>query len=128
LITAFWSIQELNLDITFDDDGVISTDVYTTSEAETILQDLKVHEYYAQARKRVFDILEHLDAARPLKLEKFWKQIEARSGSLPKGQRWFLMSKVFMLTPTQIAEIEGLKNADSVSALIIRVSDQSRGN
>jgi hypothetical protein len=34
------------------------------------------------------------------------------------------MSKVFELTPSQIAEIEGLKNADSVSALIIRVSDQ----
>jgi len=84
----------------------------------------KVHEYYGQARRRVFNILEHLDAARPLKLERFWKQIEARSGSLPKGQRWFLMSKVFELTPNQIAEIEGLKNADSVSALIIRVSDQ----
>jgi len=36
------------------------------------------------------------------------------------------MSKVFMLPPSQIAEIEGLKNADSVSALIIRVSDQLR--
>jgi len=45
---------------------------------------------------------------------------------LPKGQRWFLMNKIFELTPTQIAEIEGLKNADSVSVLINRVSDQLR--
>jgi len=36
------------------------------------------------------------------------------------------MSKVFELTPSQIAEIEGLKNADSVSILINRVSDQLR--
>ena len=36
------------------------------------------------------------------------------------------MSKVFMLTPAQIAEIEGLKNADSISVLINRVSDQLR--
>lgn len=90
------------------------------------MTEQKVYEYYAQAKRRVFDILEHLDAARPLKLERFWKQIEARSGSLPKGQRWFLMNKIFQLTPTQISEIEGLKNADSVSALIIRVSDQLR--
>jgi len=86
----------------------------------------KAYEYYAQAKRRVFDILEHLDASRPLKLDHYWKQIEARSGNLPKGQRWFLMNKIFELTPTQIAEIEGLKNADSVSALIIRVSDQLR--
>jgi len=85
----------------------------------------KVHEYYAQAKRRVFDILEHLDAARPLKLERFWKRIEQRSGSMPKGQRWFLMNKIFMLTPSQIAEIENA-SADSVSALIIRVSDQLR--
>ncbi len=36
------------------------------------------------------------------------------------------MYKVFELTPSQIAEIEGLKNADSVSILINRVSDQLR--
>jgi len=36
------------------------------------------------------------------------------------------MSKVFELTPTQIAEIEGCKTADSVSISINRVSDQLR--
>ena len=36
------------------------------------------------------------------------------------------MSKVFELTPSQIAEIEGLTNADSVSISINRVSDQLR--
>jgi len=90
------------------------------------MSEPKVHEYYQQAKRRIFDILEHLDSARPLKLERFWKQIEQRSGLLPLGQRYFLMSKVFMLTPSQIAEIEGLKNADSVSVLINRVSDQLR--
>jgi len=90
------------------------------------LSEKKIYEYYAQAKRRLFDILEHLDAARPLKLERFWKKIEERSGAMPKGQRWFLMNKIFQLTPTQIAEIEGLKNSASVSALIIRVSDQLR--
>jgi DNA-directed RNA polymerase specialized sigma24 family protein len=85
----------------------------------------KVHEYYAQAKRRVFDVLETLDSNRPLKLDHYWKKIEERSGSLPKGQRWFLMSKVFKLTPSQIAEIEGA-SADSVSVLISRVSDQLR--
>lgn len=86
----------------------------------------QVYIRYEQAKRRVFDVLEHLVSSRRLKLDSVWKQIEARSGALPKGQRYFLMSKVFMLTPQQIAELEGLKNADSVSALIIRVSDQLR--
>ncbi len=86
----------------------------------------KVYEYYAQSKRRVFDILESLDSKKRLKLDHYWKQIEKRSGKLPKGQRWFLMNKIFELTPTQIAEIEGLQNADSVSALIIRVADQLR--
>ena len=84
----------------------------------------RAYVYYEQAKKRVFDVLEALDSNRPLKLDHYWKKIEERSGKLPKGQRWFLMSKVFQLTPSQIAEIEGLKNSASVSALIIRVSDQ----
>jgi hypothetical protein len=83
-----------------------------------------VYVYYKQAKRRVFDVLEALDSNRPLKLDHYWKKIEARSGSLPKGQRWFLMNKIFELTPQQISEIEGLKNSASVSALIIRVSDQ----
>lgn len=41
LITAFRSLAGLNLNITLDDDGIISSDVYTTSEAEAILQNLK---------------------------------------------------------------------------------------
>ena len=32
LITAFRSLAELNLDIVFDENGVISTNIYTTSE------------------------------------------------------------------------------------------------
>jgi len=34
------------------------------------------------------------------------------------------MSKAFMLTLSQLSEIEGLKNADYVGVLINRVSDQ----
>ncbi len=85
-----------------------------------------IYVYYEQAKRRLFDVLEALDSKKRLKLDHVWKQIEARSGLLPKGQRYFLMSKVFELTPTQIAEIEGLKNAASVSILIHRVSDQLR--
>jgi len=64
LITAFRSIQELNLDITFDDDGVISTDVYTTSEAETILQDLR----FAQLEQTLHELNTDLDVQQVLSL------------------------------------------------------------
>ena len=57
LITAFRSIQELNLDITFNDDGIISSDVYTTSEAETILQDLR----FAQLEQCIWELQNDLD-------------------------------------------------------------------
>ena len=87
---------------------------------------LNYHHANTQAKRRVFGVLEALDSNRPLKLDHYWKKIEQRSGAMPKGQRWFLMSKVFELTPSQIAEIEGLTNADSVSISINRVSDQLR--
>ena len=85
----------------------------------------KVHEYYNQAKKRVFDILEHLDSNRPLKLGHYWKQIEARSGHLSRGRRYFLMNKALGLLPSQIAKLENA-NPDSVSILINRVADQLR--
>ena len=50
--------------------------------------------------------------------------MEERSGSLPKGQKWYLQNKLFGLGPSKIAEKEGMKGSSSVRQLIIRVSDQ----
>lgn len=51
--------------------------------------------------------------------------MEERSGSLLKGQKWYLLNKLFGLRPSEIAEIEGLdRQNNSVRQLIIRVSDQ----
>ena len=85
----------------------------------------KVHEYYAQAKRRVFTILEHLDSNRPLKIERFMEQIRERSGSMTAGQRYFVMSRVFELTHSQIAEIEGT-SPGNVSELVRRTADQIR--
>jgi len=62
----------------------------------------------------------------PTKQIDFWKKrVEERSGSLPKGQKWYLLNKLFGLRPSEIAEMEGLdKKSSSVRQLIIRVSDQ----
>ena len=54
-------------------------------------------------------------------------QIDAPAGKeLPKGQKWFLLSKLFGLLPSEIARMEGLHGSSSVRELIIRVSDQLR--
>jgi hypothetical protein len=59
------------------------------------------------------------------KMGQYLKQIEQRSGSLSKGQKWNLLNKLFGLRPSEIAEMEGLdKKSSSVRQLIIRVSDQ----
>ena len=62
----------------------------------------------------------------PTKQVDYWRRkVEARSGSLPKGQKWYLLNKLFGLRPSEIAELEGLdKKSSSVRQLIIRVSDQ----
>ena len=85
----------------------------------------KAYEAYAQARKRIFDILEHLDSARPLKLERFMEQIRERSGSMTAGQRYFVMSRIFLLSHKQIAEIERT-SPGTVSELVRRTADQLR--
>ena len=41
LMTAFRSLAELNLDITFDDNKIISATHYTNIEAADILEDLQ---------------------------------------------------------------------------------------
>ena len=67
-----------------------------------------------------------MDSDKPLDLSRYKKQIEERSGKIPKGQKWFLLNKLFGIMPSEIAEMEGLKGASSVKQLIIRVSDQLR--
>jgi hypothetical protein len=81
---------------------------------------------YHNAVNRVLEVLKAMDQANAVgKKEQYVKQIEKRSGKIPKGQRWYLLNKLFGLRPSEIAEMEGLdKTRNSVRQLIIRVSDQ----
>jgi hypothetical protein len=82
---------------------------------------------YFNAVNRLIEVLEAMDKGEvSTKQVDFWRQkVEERSGSLPKGQKWYLLNKLFGLRPSEIAEMEGLdKRSSSVRQLIIRVSDQ----
>jgi len=81
---------------------------------------------YHNAINRVLAVLEAMDqGAKTRKMDQYIKQIEQRSGSLPRGQKWYLLNKLFGLRPSEIAEMEGLdKKNSAVRQLIIRVSDQ----
>ena len=91
-----------------------------------ISRDAAIKIYHA-ATKRLLIVLEAMDGKKDLRnLEHWRKQVEERSGSLPKGQKWFLLNKLFGFRPSEIAEMEDLKGSSSVRQLIIRVSDQLR--
>jgi hypothetical protein len=82
---------------------------------------------YHNSINRVLAVINAMDSGKvPTKQVDFWKQkVAERSGSLPKGQKWYLLNKLFGLRPSEIAEMEGLdKKSSSVRQLIIRVSDQ----
>ena len=82
---------------------------------------------YHNAVNRLREVIKAMDTGEvPNKKVDYWKkQVEERSGSLPKGQKWYLLNKLFGLRPSEIAELEGLdKRSNSVRQLIIRVSDQ----
>ena len=80
---------------------------------------------YSNAVKRILNVLKAMDKANVVgKKEQYIKQTEERSGKYPKGQKWYLLNKLFGLRPSEIAEMEGMKNSSSVRSLIIRVSDQ----
>jgi hypothetical protein len=79
---------------------------------------------FHNAVKRVLEILKAMD--KRLGMSHCTKQIEKRSGKLPKGQKWFLLNKLFGVMPSEIVEMEGLKGSSTVRQLIIRVSDQIR--
>jgi DNA-directed RNA polymerase specialized sigma24 family protein len=81
---------------------------------------------YHNAIKRLLEILKAMDSEKPVDLSRYRKQIEERSGKISKGQKWFLLNKLFGIMPSEIAEMEGLKGSSVVRQLIIRVSDQLR--
>lgn len=58
LQTAFRSLAELNLDITLDDDSLISEDVYTDSEIAEIFEDLQ----QAQCEQALWELKHDLDS------------------------------------------------------------------
>ena len=76
--------------------------------------------------KRVLEIIKVMDQDKPLDLSRWKTQIEERSGKIPKGQKWFLLNKLFGIMPSEIARMEGLKGSSTVRQLIIRTSDQLR--
>jgi DNA-directed RNA polymerase specialized sigma24 family protein len=80
---------------------------------------------YHNAIRRLQEILKLMDE-KSRGLAQYQKQIEERSGKLPKGQKWFLLNKLFGVMPHEIAEMEGMRSSSSVKQLIIRVSDQLR--
>jgi hypothetical protein len=82
---------------------------------------------YHNEKKRLFKVLEALDSGKPRKLEHISKKIEERSGVLSRGQRWYLLNKLFDLAPAEIATFEGLKNSKPVYTAIKNVSDQIEG-
>ena len=57
LMTAFRSLAELMLNISFDEDEIISSDIYTDAEAETILTALK----QAQCEQCLHELIHDLD-------------------------------------------------------------------
>jgi DNA-directed RNA polymerase specialized sigma24 family protein len=80
---------------------------------------------YHNAVRRLQEVLEVMDSGEVTKQVDYWKKrVEERSGSLPKGQKWYLLNKLFGLRPSEIAELEGMKGSSSVRQLIIRVSNQ----
>jgi len=58
LQTAFRSLAELDLNITFDDDDLISETVYTASEIAEILEDLQ----QAQCEQALWELKHDLDS------------------------------------------------------------------
>ncbi|HEA67765.1 MAG TPA: hypothetical protein ENI07_13205 [Desulfobacterales bacterium] len=54
---------------------------------------------YYTATRRLFEVLEAMDGKRDMRnLDHRKKRVEERSRSLPKGQRWFLLNKLFGLS------------------------------
>jgi hypothetical protein len=80
---------------------------------------------YQAALKRLQAVIEALDGGKEAHNFEPWKKmVEERSGSFPKGVRWYLLNKLFQMRPAEIARMEGVKNPQGVRGMIIRVRDQ----
>jgi len=98
---------------------------YSDLSTKYDLSEIECIKRYSYATKRLLEVLKIMDS----KIEKdrkakYLKKVQQRSGSIPKGQKWYLLYKLFGLLPSEIAELEGMKGSISVRQLIIRVSDQ----
>ena len=82
------------------------------------------HKIYHAALNRILAVLDAMDTGKTKQVDFYKKQVQERSGKFPKGQKWYLLNKLFGLMPSEIAEMEGMKGSSSVRQLIIRVSDQ----
>jgi hypothetical protein len=75
---------------------------YDLSESDCIKR-------YSYATKRLLEVLKIMDSKiEKDKNNKYLKQVQERSGSLPRGQRWYLLNKLFGLLPSEIAELVAL--------------------
>ena len=88
------------------------------------LSSESVRKIYHSAKMRLFEVLEALDSGKPRKFEHIKKKIEARSGHYPRGQKWYLLSKLFGLSPSEIATYEGLESSKPVYERIKVIGDQ----
>ena len=81
---------------------------------------------YHRALGRIHAVLALMDQGEKYKTKRrYAERVAKRSGMLQKGQRWFLLNKLFQIPPSEIAKMEGVKKgSSSVRQLIIRVSDQ----
>ena len=76
---------------------------------------------YHNSINRVLAVIHAMDTGKiPTKQVDFWKKrVEERSGNLPKGQKYFLLNKLFDLRPSEIARMEGMNGSSSIRQLII---------
>ena len=66
------------------------------------ISDDNARKTFRNAVNRLLEVLKIMDSDKPLDLSRWKTQIEERSGRLSKGQRWFLMNKLwfrFFLAP-----------------------------
>jgi hypothetical protein len=82
-----------------------------------------VRSHYSQAVKVLMKCLSILDQDERKNIaDKHYKKAARNlSKNMPKNQRWYLMSRVFGLTPKEIAEIDGDTTNRNVSSAICRV-------
>lgn len=79
--------------------------------------------HFNKAVQKIDRILDALDSPEMKSMEFARKKVHG-VGAIPKAQKYFLLNRLFGLIPSEIAQMEGLKSAEAVRKLIIRVSDK----